>query len=234
MNKRSKKVIVDYRITNEAVNSLSNYGFNVVFTKELGFLLEGLKGHTDLQIVKSGNKYVTCPECFDYYKSQLNNEFVVCGAKSLSQNYPGDVAYNAVVTNRFAIHNFQFTDSVLKESITEKNLIEINTKQGYAKCSVCVISDKAIITDDDDIYYKSSTHNIDVLKISKGTVKLNGFDYGFFGGATGLYKNILFINGELKTHTDCILIEQFCKKHNVDIIELKKGNLYDIGSILFI
>ena len=234
MNKCSKKIVVDYRTDIEAVNTLMNYGFNVFFTKELTGLYDAVQGHADLQIVKAGNNIITCPECYEYYKSLLNIKNIISGKKMLKEKYPEDIAYNAAISDTFAIHNFKFTDSVLKEYITEKNLIKINTKQGYSKCSVCIISDDAIITDDEDIYKNAIDYKLDVLKIEKGSVKLKGFDYGFFGGATGVYENKLFINGELKFHTNANEISYFCKKHNITIIELKKGEIYDIGSILFI
>lgn len=233
MNICSKKVIVDYRTDTEAVNTLKAYGFDVVYTKKSKTLYEAVDGHTDLQIVKVLDDFVVCPEFFNYYTDKLRIN-LICGKSELSNQYPYDVYYNAAVFGKFAVHNFQFTDSVLRECINKKFLFEINTKQGYSKCSICIISDNAIITEDENIFKAVSEYNIDVLKISKGSVKLKGLNYGFLGGATGLFKNTLFINGELKYHKDGNIIKEFCKKHNTDIIELKKGDITDIGSILFI
>ena len=57
--------------------------------------------------------------------------------------------------------------------------------------------------------------------------------YGFIGGATGLIApDMLAVNGDLKTHPDYNNIVDFCKNYHVDIISLKNGSIYDIGSIL--
>lgn len=233
MNICSKKVVVDYRTDKEAVESLKTYGFDLVFTKKIEKLYEAVDGHTDLQIIKVLDQLIVCPECFDYYNEKLATK-LICGNSELSAKYPDDIFYNAAIFGKFAVHNFRFTDSVLKECINRKFLFEINTKQGYSKCSICVVSDNAIITEDENIFNAVSEYNIDVLKIDKGSVNLKGFDYGFFGGATGFFENTLFINGELKYHKDGESIKNFCRKHNTDTVELKKGGLTDIGSILFI
>lgn len=233
MNKCSKKVVVDYRISNESINVLKNDGFSVIHTKELKNLQQAVNGHADIQIAKIYDKIITCPECFDYYNNLLNTE-LICGKTHLNHDYPDDVSYNIAQFGQFVVHNFNFTDSKIREYIIEKNLKEINVKQGYSKCSICIISDNAIITEDNSIYNECIKYNIDVLKIKKGNVKLKGYNYGFFGGATGLYKNTLYVNGEIKTHESAEEIINFCKKHNVSIRELKKGKIYDIGSLMFI
>ena len=228
----SKNVIVDYRTNQETIQNLSSLGFNVIKSKRLNNLYDAVKGHTDLQIVKIKDDIVVCPECYEYYKSKnLNN--LICGSSELDGQYPGDVLYNVAAFGKFAVHNFRFTDSVLRECIKKNFLFEIRVNQGYSKCSICIITDSAVITEDDSIAKKLSEQNIDVLKIEKGSVELKGLNYGFFGGATGLWNNTLFINGELKYHTDGDNIKSFCKKHKVSIIELKSGRISDIGSILF-
>ena len=232
-NECSKKVIVDYKTDIEAVKTLEDYGFTVIFTKKIETLYNSVDGHADLQITKVNKDIIVCKENFDYYKKQISAN-IKCGVSELNEKYPFDIAYNAAIFGQYAIHYFQFTDAVLKECIKKNFLFEIDTKQGYSKCNICIVSDNAIITEDENIINNLKTTDIDVLKISKGSVKLNGMNYGFFGGSTGLYDNKLFLNGELKFHPDNLKIKEFCKKNKVDIIELKKGEIYDIGSIMFI
>ena len=43
----------------------------------------------------------------------------------------------------------------------------INVKQGYAKCSICVVSDNAIITADKGIAKAAIQNRIDVLEITR-------------------------------------------------------------------
>lgn len=232
MNICSKNVVVDYRTDSQSIKTLKSYGFNLIKTKKINNLYEAVNGHTDLQIVKVNDDLIVCPECFQYYKA-FGIKNIIKGSSSLQYKYPEDIFYNAAIFGKYAVHNFRFTDSVLKDTIKKNFLFEINVNQGYSKCSICIISDNAIITEDEGIAKTLSCENVDVLKIEKGSVKLKGLNYGFFGGATGLWNNTLFINGELKYHTDNERIRKFCKNHNVTIKELKLGEIYDIGSILF-
>lgn len=233
VNKCSKKVVVDYKTDIKAVKTLETYGFTVIPTKQIKKLYPSVDGHADLQLAKVGKDIIVYAENYAYYKDKIS-ENIKCGVSELNEKYPFDIAYNVAVFGKYAVHYFRFTDSVLRECIKKNFLFEIETKQGYSKCSICIVSDNAIITEDENIIKSLKNTDIDILKIEKGSVKLNGMNYGFFGGATGLYDNKLFVNGELKFHSDKLKIEEFCKKHQVEIIELKKGEIYDIGSIMFI
>ena len=59
---------------------------------------------------------------------------------------------------------------------------KINVSQGYSKCSLCIVNENSVITEDDGIAEVLKRHNMDVLKISAGDVLLSGLDYGFLGG----------------------------------------------------
>ena len=59
-------------------------------------------------------------------------------------------------------------------------------------------------------------------------------DYGFFGGATGTYKDKIFLNGSVDTLDESKEIKSYLKKHSVELIELKTGTIEDIGSIICI
>ena len=75
---------------------------------------------------------------------------------------------------------------------------------------------------------------MDVLLIEKGDISLPPYDYGFFGGSTGMIgKDTLFVNGNLKTHSDADKIYAFLEKHSVKTVECE-GNLVDMGSIIAI
>ena len=93
----------------------------------------------------------------------------------------------------------------------------------------------AAITADEGIYKKLINNGIDTLKIQSGSIQLDTMSYGFIGGCCGLIgKNLLAVNGNLNLHPQSREIINFCEKHNVNIVELSKNNLYDIGSIIAI
>ena len=71
------------------------------------------------------------------------------------------------------------------EFAENEGLNVINVNQGYSGCSVCVINDSAIITDDESIFTAAQNFLNDVLLIQKGSIRLNGYNYGFIGGCCG-------------------------------------------------
>ena len=71
-----------------------------------------------------------------------------------------------------------------------------------------------------------------MLKISKGSVYLPGFDYGFIGGASGkIADDEIIFNGDISKHPDYKNIMSFLCKHNVKAVSFK-DKLEDIGSII--
>lgn len=228
----SNFVIVDYRTAAETLNSLSGYFENIVKTNKKS-TYEAVCGHPDISICRiKSDEIVVCPSDYEYYKSLLRGFKLSCGISEPAAEYPYDVCYNAACFGNTAVHNFRYTDKITLAVIEQKFSKRINVNQGYSKCSICEFEDNSAITDDEGIYNKLKSSGIDVLKISKGDVKLKGMNYGFFGGATGVFENNLFLNGELKYHRDADKINSFLKKHGINIIELKKGFITDIGSIL--
>lgn len=231
-NKRS--VIVDFRTNEHIVKELENLRYNVIFTKPVTSVHESLCGHADMQIFQIGNMIVCEPTVYEHYKSYINEENLICGSKKLSYNYPEDIYYNICVLGKNVILNTKYTLPELNRIFqNDAELNPIHANQGYAKCSTAVVAENAIITADETIYKSAVQNKIDVLKITQGYIELNGFDYGFIGGATGLIeKNILAVAGSLKHHPDYDNIKSFCKGYGVDLLELGKFTAYDIGSII--
>ena len=113
------------------------------------------------------------------------------------------------------------------------NLIIVNTNQGYSRCSVCVVNENAIITDDKSIFTAAQFFFNDVLFISKGSIKLDGYDCGFIGGCCGkIDKYKLAFNGAIESHKDYKKIIDFLSRNSIECIELNQNRLTDIGGIL--
>ena len=47
-----------------------------------------------------------------------------------------------------------------------------------------------------------------------------------------LNESTLAVNGDIKTHSDCEKILDFCLNHGVSVVSLSKGNIVDIGSVI--
>jgi hypothetical protein len=110
----------------------------------------------------------------------------------------------------------------------------INVNQGYTKCSICVVNENAIITDDESIFAAAGNFFNDTLFVSKGSIRLNGYDYGFIGGASAVYKDNVFFFGDLKMHSQGNEISEFCKLNGFFPISLGKEKLCDVGEAIIL
>ncbi len=228
----SGQVIVDYRTSHITVNELKGLGFEVILTKPVSGLYKEVMGHTDMQLHIVNNKAICEPSVYAYYKDKLNSIDVICGSLAVKSEYPYDIAYNTCAIGKYAICRVRHTAiEILSEYQTLRQKI-LNTKQGYAKCSICVVNDESAITADEGMYKLLKENNLNVLKINEGSIKLYNMK-GFIGGASGLIqKDLLAFNGNIKTHPDYENISSFCKNVGVNIISLNNGDLTDIGTIL--
>lgn len=228
----SKYAIIDYRLNKSARKCLETYFDRVIPSCKLN-VNSSINGHPDIGMCKISNrKAVVCPSAYEYYKKELPDIEIICGSSEPSQIYPEDVLYNAACENSVAIHNFEFTDKITLAEIKQKFTKHINVQQGYSKCSICFTGSNGIITDDEGIYRELKNSSFDVLKINKGKIILNGMNYGFFGGSTGYLDNKLFLNGEIKYLDDSQIIINYLKNHNTELIEISKGYIEDIGTII--
>ena len=148
------------------------------------------------------------------------------------EKYPYNIGFNAVCLDKYFIHNLRYTNERLLKQIEKLGLKTINVKQGYTKCSCVVVDGNSIITADAGIYSVLSRYDdINLLKISHGSVILRGFEYGFLGGASGRVEDTMYFAGDITKHPDFFLIKSFVESRNV---ELKWFDfpLTDIGSII--
>ena len=227
-------IIIDYRASKETFDALKQMKFNIVKTPKHKFVYDAISGHPDIMVHKIGdNELITEPSVYEYFKLKLPEHTVGIGETFLNDKYPGNIAYNVCALSNKIFCNIPNTDRKIFKRYEQMGYEIINVKQGYAKCSISVVSDNAIITADKGIAKAAIQNRIDVLEITNGDVRLDGFEYGFFGGATGLVAdNMLAVNGNIERHTDAKRIVDFCASYGVNVISLNNGYIYDIGSII--
>ena len=124
----------------------------------------------------------------------------------------------------------------LKIDINRYGMCFVNVNQGYAKCSTVIFADRAAITEDESIYKAMSSNGTDCLLIRKGYVRLDGFDYGFIGGASAVdeeNKTIIFF-GDIEKHPDYSLIKSFIEKYAYSIEYIREKPLTDVGGAIII
>lgn len=151
---------------------------------------------------------------------------------NIKSPYPNDCLLNFADIGDYIICNKSILTQEIFELLPQKQIVDV--KQGYSKCSVCIVKHNTIITDDISIYTAVSQYdNIKSLLVEKGSVRIEKYDYGFIGGCCGLIdKDLLLFNGDLSTHTDFDKIKNFLYDNGVSYIDIKGKPLTDIGSII--
>ncbi len=227
-----KYVLVNKNIDKKSVEILKNYG-KVVKTIENKNLLCGLKAHPDILVHVLPNGDIICDrENFEYYKNSFSDKNVIPSENFLDKNYPEDIILNCFSFKNYFIHNIKYTDKNILDFYKRKRYNIISVNQGYSKCSTLVTED-FLITDDAGIY-KSLKDVLPVYKIDSGQIKLQNFNYGFIGGASGSIGKELFLTGNLKKHSSSDTIYDIVKKYKYKLTILSDKEIEDYGSILFV
>jgi hypothetical protein len=222
-------------------NALSALGFEIFELEPDVRLPLPIRSHADTLIFTLEDKifvsrayFENNPALFEELKA-LGYIIVPCECE-LGSEYPKDIAFNVATVGKYAFGRFDFVVDEIKRELVDRGYTLIDVKQGYAKCSTAIISDNAIITADSGIAQKATSLGIDVLKVSaaEGMIELEGYGYGFIGGACALFDNTLYFCGNIELHPDFEAIRDFCEAHGVALCSLSDGKLYDVGGILFI
>ncbi len=212
---------------------LENLGIQVVITEIEQNVPKPVRFHADLSVNYIGNGEVVLTQTQDKLKSALEKLGCKCYPidETLGNAYPEDCRLNCVCNQSDLICNYGIVSDKIKEMCKGKNVI--NTRQGYTKCSLCPVADGAFITDDKSIAFALKNAKYDVLEVEKGSVALDGYDYGFIGGACSkISKNILAFFGNAKEHKSYEDIKAFCENYKIDFLSLGNGRPCDIGSFI--
>lgn len=198
---------------------LNKFGYEIIPTKKINTFLEPEQYHADMQILCIKNKVITLDDCI----------------KKPGKNYPENILLNCLYHNNKLYGKLSATDSSVREYCRENNIETVNVNQGYTRCSTLVVNDKAVITADKSIEKGMKNNGVEVLLISAGNIVLEGFDYGFIGGASFSDNNTIYFFGDITKHPDYNKIKEFTSKHN-SIIEIlcKTQPLTDIGGAVLI
>lgn len=185
--------------------------------------------HADMLMFYSSIRGKTVvPE--EYYKE---NRSLFCDLdidtanESFCPKYPNDIWLDACKMGEYLFCNEKHTSEKVKRGYKV-----IDVKQGYAGCSVLKVGDNALISADGGICKKGKQLGMDILKISAGNILLDGYSFGFIGGASFVCgKDVLFF-GDVTRHPDYNSIKEFLIKYKMNIINIEGMPLTDYGSAL--
>lgn len=218
-------------------NSIKNAGIQPVYVPDNTFVDPRLSGHADLSALHLGGE--KCLLSLHLKGTGFSQWLEGIGAEisylsdPMGKEYPKDAALNCCIVGDSLICNKKTVAQGIAEYFTSKNSRLINVKQGYTRCSVCVVNEKAVITSDRGIAKAVNAAGIDVLLISHGYVNLSGFDYGFFGGAAfKIGTDQIAFTGTLDKHPDKLKIYEFLRKNRVEPVFLTALPIFDIGGAI--
>ncbi len=235
---KPKFAIVDFRADEKIFETIRKFNIIPIKTIKCDDILEPVCGHPDMVIHPIDNKnIVIAPNVFDYYASIFENSGIklIKGGKTLSRNYPNDIAYNVARIRNYAIHNLKYTDEVLKYYLQKSDISFVHVNQGYTKCSTaCIDNDKAI-TSDFTIYTTIRNLGLKCLYFNSQNVYLKGFEYGFAGGCMGMLddKNFL-LTGRIYDKEQRKELYNFVETSAFKVIEASDEILTDYGTIIVI
>lgn len=217
----------------EILQDLQGYGLTLLLTEPCADLQPSVCLHPDLLChLLGGNRAVLYPYSYGLSESLTALGFTLIPADTpLRPQYPFDVGLNAARVGDLLFCHPEYTDKTVLSGTTYRQVIPV--KQGYTKCSVLIVDERHLITADRGIAAAAQAAGLEVLLCSPGGVRLDGYDYGFIGGATvKLAPDTVYFTGKLSSHRDAAAIRDFLRNCGVQILEGPGDGLIDIGSLL--
>ncbi len=235
-----KIAIVDSRIPRDAECALSVYADKIVKLPPCSRLQAPVSAHPDMLVFITDRQIITGKRYFEENRAIFHELSLLCGRETvvagteLALNYPSDVKFNGFTAGGRIFGLASALSETVLAWAKKASIPVVNIRQGYAKCSTCVVTENAVITEDASIERAMLENGIDVLRVTSGQVALDGYDCGFIGGASGADSENVYFCGDVSQHPDFDEIESFCRCHGKNCVSLGMGRLYDIGTIYFL
>jgi len=215
--------------TNKEITAkLEEYGYKCIPTEKSTDVSGPISLHADVLYLKTDDKTIYVSECQKNNIELLKKLGYTVHTVKLSPGYKTECKLNMVITDDIILCNPK-TCMDLSEVKGNRKIIPVN--QGYTKCSTIVIDNDNFITEDKSIYNALTQNGKNCLLIEKGHVKLEGYEYGFIGGASVYLekeKTLLFF-GDISKHLNYSDINNFCLINNIKIDYIKNTDVFDLG-----
>lgn len=227
----NRALIVGERYRPRLEKPLASLGIEAMWMPDNPYIDPRLAGHADLSAIRLGEtliatRYITDNPLFVNYLTNRGYE-LISAEREQGARYPADVNLCACIAGNQLIHNLRYTDPAILECFEGKI---IHVHQGYARCSCCIVDADALISSDSGIEHIAHKNGIEVLRIDPGGIILDGFDYGFIGGATIALEDAVLLSGRLEKTRDLRSVESFFRSRGKLPVYLTHDTAFDIGS----
>lgn len=236
-----KIALTDEKISAACERALKIRGFHVIKMPPMRALPSPMASHPDMLLAYFDNTIITSAEYCD------SAAYVFCEIRELLPNirikfcdtaqggkYPFDAVYNVLPIGKKI---FLRKKSVAPEIIgfaTEREYEIIDVNQGYPACTTLAIDEHTALSADMGMCKALEKCGITVSTIENGAIDLEPYEYGFIGGACGVYKDTAYFLGNLDTHPSSEIIKKACYSANVTPVSLSDEKLSDLGRIIFL
>lgn len=218
----------------QILQALKARGISCIVVQANSALPAPVATHADLQLCHLGERQVVAaPENTSLSHALVSYGFHVTLSGALGARYPADAALDCAIIGKYCFAAPHALDEQVRLLCEQAGISLISVRQGYAKCSTCIVGERLLITADISIERAALQAGFSVLRIRPGHILLEGYDTGFIGGCSGLLgPRLLAFTGALRHHPDGACISEFLHSHGVQVVELSDGPLVDIGSIV--
>lgn len=234
--------ITDTRMRDDMICSLQGKGFNILKMPPATYLSAPVASHADMLIFMGYGRLVCHRR---YYAENKDIIDLIARASSLEVmlsdentdgKYPHDVLFNCLTLKDQGVLlcNKKTVSRLILDLAAEHGATVLHTNQGYTKCSVCNVSEDAIITSDVSIHGICTQNGIHSLLVSPDGVALAGMSCGFIGGASGSDGRYTYFCGDITSHPDGQNIKNFCNEYQKPAVSLANTPLYDLGTVFFV
>jgi len=222
-----KKILVGSCITEKCMSRLRSFGYDVCLLPPFKRFEKTVACHADMLMFFDGKNIITHSEYYECNKNVFDGlkAEVLLSTEAVSDKYPYDILFNAVKVDGVLFSKTEYTSKIIKNTSAEF----VNVNQGYTACSTCRVNEKAFITSDKGLYKAYTSYGIDTLLIRSGSIALEGYGYGFIGGASLVFDDAVAFFGKAEEHPDFDKINDFIVKHGKKAISLSDEKLYDAG-----
>ncbi len=227
------KCLIGERYTEE-IKELTELGIECITLSHNSLLEDEISCHADILAFNFGNgQALINKDLIGENELKKSGITPIYYNNQISSPYPNDIPLNVAYTGRHIICNSKYTASEIIEFANSNNIEIINTKQGYSKCNLCILNDRAVITEDSGLASLLKIYQYDVLLISSGDIFLSDAHYGFLGGAScKISEDKMYFSGDLSCHKDYERIIEFLESFNIKPIYNKSRRLTDFGGII--
>ena len=189
--------------------------------------------HADMLVFVLGER-IFCYD--DYYKCNKKafdvaekEGYEIIKITPASSSYPNDIALNVLKIGNFICGNLKYVAKEILEYAAFLGFELINVKQGYSACSTLVLDENTAITADRTIFEALAKIGKNVTLIEQGGIVLEGYNYGFIGGASSVIDDAVYFFGDIKRHQNYPEIHNAISSLQMKEISISCGDVFDFG-----